>query len=65
MALILVDNPVVINNNIITSNSPSTAVDVAFVLLELLTNKENTMKVRNLMGFSLAIKTFFFMYVTY
>ena len=50
----LVDIPVVINNNIITSNSPSTAVDVAFVLLELLTNKENTMKVRNLMGFSLA-----------
>ena len=50
----LLDNPVVIDNNFITSNSPSTALDVAFVLLELLTNKENTMKVRNLMGFNLA-----------
>ena len=47
----LLDNPIVIDNNLITSNSPSTAVDVAFVLLEALTSKENTLKVRNLMGF--------------
>ena len=39
------------DNNLITSNGPSTAVDVAFVLLEALTSKENTLKVRNLMGF--------------
>ena len=47
----LLDNPIVIDNNLITSNGPSTAVDVAFVLLEALTSKENTQKVRNLMGF--------------
>ena len=47
----LLDNPIVIDNNLITSNGPSTAVDVAFVLLEALTSKENTLKVRNLMGF--------------
>ena len=47
----LLDNPIVIDNNLISSNGPSTAVDVAFVLLEALTAKENTLKVRNLMGF--------------
>ena len=47
----LLDNPIVIDNNLITSNGPSTALDVAFVLLEALTSKENTLKVRNLMGF--------------
>ena len=47
----LLENPIVIDNNLITSNGPSTAVDVAFVLLEALTSKENTLKVRNLMGF--------------
>ena len=45
------DNPIVIDHNLISSNGPSTAVDVAFVLLEALTSKENTLKVRNLMGF--------------
>tara|TARA_B100001057_G_scaffold479890_1_gene552090 strand:- start:778 stop:1353 length:576 start_codon:yes stop_codon:yes gene_type:complete len=47
----LLDNPVVIDKDLITSNGPSTALDVAFVLLEALTSKENTLKVRNLMGF--------------
>ncbi len=47
----LLDNPIVIDHNLITSNGPSTAVDVAFVLLEALTSKENTLMVRNLMGF--------------
>ena len=47
----LLDNPIVIDNNLITSSGPSTALDVAFVLLEALTSKENTLKVRNLMGF--------------
>ena len=47
----LLDNPIVIDNNLITSNGPSTALDVAFALLEALTSKENTLKVRNLMGF--------------
>jgi protein deglycase len=43
--------PVVRDDNIITSWNPSTAMDVAFLLLEHLTNKENTDKVRQLMGF--------------
>ena len=55
---ILKNNEVVISNeqieiddNLITSNGPSTAVEVAFILLEKLTSKENTLQVRKLMGF--------------
>jgi 4-methyl-5(b-hydroxyethyl)-thiazole monophosphate biosynthesis len=44
--------PVVVDDNIITSWNPSTAMDVAFLLLEHLTNKENTDNVRRLMGFN-------------
>lgn len=44
--------PIVEDANIITSWNPSTALDVAFMLLEKLTNKENTDKIKNLMGFS-------------
>ena len=40
-----------IDDNLITSNGPSTSVEVAFILLERLTSKENTIKVRKLMGF--------------
>ena len=40
-----------IDDNLITSNGPSTAVEVAFILLERLTSKENTIQVRKLMGF--------------
>ena len=47
----LLESPIVIDENIITSNGPSTALDVAFVLLEALTSKENSLRVRNLMGF--------------
>lgn len=50
----LLENPIVIDDNIITSNGPSTALDVAFILLEALTSKENSLKVRNSMGFSWA-----------
>ena len=39
------------DDNLITSNGPSTAIEVAFVLLEILTSKENTLHVRKLMGF--------------
>lgn len=42
---------IVIDKNIITSYNPSTAFNVAFTLLELLTSKENTDKVKRLMGF--------------
>jgi 4-methyl-5(b-hydroxyethyl)-thiazole monophosphate biosynthesis len=47
----VLNQPVVTDDNIITSWNPSTAMEVAFLLLEHLTNKENTDKVRQLMGF--------------
>ncbi len=37
----VLDQPIVIDDNIITSWNPSTAIDVALLLLELLTTKEN------------------------
>lgn len=40
------------DRNIITSSSPETALDVAFRLLELLTNEENTAEVKRRMGFA-------------
>jgi protein deglycase len=42
---------IVIDDGIITSRGPSTAVEVAFVLLGMLTSKENANQVRMLMGF--------------
>jgi len=47
----VINNPIVIDDNIITSWNPSTAVDVAFLLLENLTTKSNAEAVRQLMGF--------------
>jgi 4-methyl-5(b-hydroxyethyl)-thiazole monophosphate biosynthesis len=47
----VLNQPVVFADNIITSWNPSTAMDVAFLLLEHLTNKKNTDNVRRLMGF--------------
>lgn len=47
----LLDQPIVQTNNIITSQNPATAIDVAFLLLEKLTSKENTNAVKRLMGF--------------
>ena len=47
----VLNQPVVIDDNIITSWNPSTAMEVASLLLELLTTPENTAKVRKLMGF--------------
>jgi protein deglycase len=48
---ILIDEPIVFEDRIITSWNPSTAINVAFTLLELLTTKANAEKVKNLMGF--------------
>lgn len=45
------DKHVVVDENIITSSSPSTALDVAFTFLEMLTSKENVEKVKIEMGF--------------
>lgn len=47
----VVNEPLVVSDKIITSWNPSTALDVAFLLLETLTNTENATKVKRLMGF--------------
>lgn len=47
----VVHQPIVVEDGIITSWNPSTAIDVAFLLLEHLTNQPNAQKIRTLMGF--------------
>jgi 4-methyl-5(b-hydroxyethyl)-thiazole monophosphate biosynthesis len=47
----VVHQPIVVDDNLITSSSPGTAVDVAFTLLERLTSRDNADRVRHLMGF--------------
>ena len=47
----VIHQPIVIDDNVITSWNPSTAIDVAFLLLENLTTKNNADKIRELMGF--------------
>lgn len=49
--VVISNEEIVINDNLITSNGPSTAVEVAFKLLERLTSNENTFQVRKLMGY--------------
>lgn len=51
-ANVIPSQPIVIDQNIITSFNPSTSFDVAFTLLELLTSNENANKVKRLMGFN-------------
>jgi 4-methyl-5(b-hydroxyethyl)-thiazole monophosphate biosynthesis len=50
--LITMDERIVADGNIITSNGPSTAVEVALLLLERLSSSENRDQVAKLMGFS-------------
>jgi len=45
------DEQLVVDNNIITSTGPATSLDVAFKLLEMLTNKENVNEVKTNMRF--------------
>lgn len=47
----VVNEPIVIADNIITSWNPSTAMEVAFLLLEQLTSKTQANYIRELMGF--------------
>jgi protein deglycase len=47
----VINQPIVTDDNMITSWNPSTAVDVALLLLEHLTTKDNADKVRRLLGF--------------
>jgi 4-methyl-5(b-hydroxyethyl)-thiazole monophosphate biosynthesis len=49
--VIVSNEEIVIDDNLITSNGPSTAIEVAFILLERLTSKDNTFKIRKLMGY--------------
>ena len=52
MGVDVLQEPIVSDHDIITSWSPATAMNVAFLLLEKLTDKENTRLIRNKMGFS-------------
>jgi len=45
------DESIVVDQNIITSTGPSTALDVAFRLLEMLTSQENVSQVKKYMRF--------------
>ncbi len=47
----VINQPVVVDKNIITSWNPSTAMDVAFMLLENLTNEKNTDHIKEIMGY--------------
>lgn len=47
----VINEPVVVDKNIITSYCPQTAPDVAFKLLEMLTSKEKVNLVKEAMGF--------------
>jgi 4-methyl-5(b-hydroxyethyl)-thiazole monophosphate biosynthesis len=49
---IVLDRRIVIDQNIITSTGPSTSLDVAFILLEMLTSPGNVSKVREHMRFT-------------
>jgi 4-methyl-5(b-hydroxyethyl)-thiazole monophosphate biosynthesis len=48
----VINQSIVTDDNMITSWNPSTAVDVALLLLEYLTTRENADKVRYLLGFA-------------
>lgn len=47
----MVNEPIAVDGNVITSWNPSTAMDVAFLLLELLTSKKQSDYIKNIMGF--------------
>jgi 4-methyl-5(b-hydroxyethyl)-thiazole monophosphate biosynthesis len=49
----VIDEPIVTDCNVITSWNPSTATDVAFLLLEQLTSKSQSDFIREIMGFKL------------
>lgn len=51
MGVDVIQEPIVIDDNIITSWNPSTAINVAFLLLEKLTTKENAGLIKKKMGF--------------
>jgi len=48
----VINEPIVVDDNIITSWDPSTGIDVALLLLERLTSAQNADHIRDIMGFS-------------
>lgn len=48
----IINEPVVIDKNIITSYCPETAAEVAFKLLEMLINTEKMQQVKRAMGYN-------------
>jgi 4-methyl-5(b-hydroxyethyl)-thiazole monophosphate biosynthesis len=48
----VINEPIVVDSNIITSWNPSTAIDVALKLLESLTSKDQALYIRKIMGFA-------------
>ena len=51
IGVIVKDEKIVIDENIITSTGPSTAIEVAFILLEMLTDNKNVKTVKKYMRF--------------
>jgi len=47
----VMNEPIVIDRNIITSHNPASAAHVAFILLEKLTTRETAQEVKRLMGY--------------
>ena len=47
----VLNQPIVLDDNVITSWNPATAIEVALLLLELLSSKNNADDIRKLMGF--------------
>lgn len=54
----VINEPVVTDGNIFTCWNPSTAMDVAFLLLESLTSQENANHIRHIMGFKASVPEF-------
>lgn len=53
----VLNQAIVEDSNIITSWNPSTAMDVAFILLERLTDRKNTEKIKWMMGYCSTLKS--------
>jgi len=51
----VINEPIVTDCNVITSWNSATAMDVAFLLLERLTSKEQSKSIREIMGFKLVL----------
>ena len=51
MGVNVIQRPIVVDENIITSQSPATAINVAFTLIEKLTSRANVERIKEGMGF--------------